>query len=341
MWWPRHGQFMGRASFATVITILMVTSVAPSAALAKVPGTNGQVAFDSFDADGNGHVVVVNPDGSGRHEVALPWPGGLPVWSPDGTQLAVSVFVGDGPPRPATVRLDGTDAHLLDFPLLAPDFALICRAWSPDGERLLCQGDSFDQPDVRAVYSLRASDGSDLTRLTWGAFPPVVTDRGTCGVGDIPGDYSPDGSRFVFTRAKCGAGPMPDHDQSAALFVANVDGSGLRQLTPYGLPRSHDDAPTGWSPDGATILFAGAHGDLFTIAPDGSHMRQIPIGAGDGRVFAIAPDWAPDGTRIVFDLFVRASGDVAIYTSRIDGSDLVRITNESGFVDDANWGNVQ
>jgi Tol biopolymer transport system component len=327
----------GRRAAGLLIAASILAWAAPAAALAKAPGTNGPIAFDAFDAGGTGHLVVVNQDGSGRHEVPLPWPGGLPVWSPDGTELAVSVFVGDGPPRPATIRPDGSDPHLLEFPMPAPDFALICRAWSPDGGRLLCQGDSVEQPDVRAVYSLLSADGTDLTRLSWGAFPPVFTDRGTCGAGDLPGDYSPDGSRFVFTRAKCGAGPTPDRNQNAALFVANADGSALRQLTPFGSAWSHDDGLARWSPDGASILFAGAHGNLFTVGQDGGHLRQIPLDEGDGRVFAVAPDWAPDGTRIVFDLFVRASGAVAIYTSRPDGGDLRRISDEGGFVDDANW----
>jgi len=56
------------------------------------------------------------------------------------------------------------------------------------------QGD----PSLNGIYTIRAFDGGDLTRLTVSPYPP----QGDFGGGDIPGDYSPDGSQFVFMRAK-------------------------------------------------------------------------------------------------------------------------------------------
>jgi hypothetical protein len=44
-------------------------------------------------------------------------------------------------------------------------------------------------------------------------------------------------------RAKPGAGPVPDRNQTGALFVENTNGTGLRQLIPYGLANSHDNGP--------------------------------------------------------------------------------------------------
>jgi hypothetical protein len=82
--------------------------------------------------------------------------------------------------------------------------------------------------------AIHAADGSHLTRLTTGANPPVNGPDGTCGGGDWPGDYSPDGKHFVFLRTRCGELPAPDRTQTGALFVANADGTDLRQLTPYG-----------------------------------------------------------------------------------------------------------
>jgi Tol biopolymer transport system component len=153
----------------------------------------------------------------------------------------------------------------------------------------------------------------------------------------MPGGYSPDGTRFVFTRAKCGAGPVPDRNQSAALFVADADGSHLRQLTPFGIPWSHEEGVARWSPDGNRILFGGAKGNLFTIDPDGGHLKQIVLDVSGSRSFAIAPDWSPDGTRIVFSLFIdQASG---IYTARTDGRDLILLAAQGAdFVNEPDWG---
>lgn len=82
------------------------------------------------------------------------------------------------------------------------------------------------------MYTIRAADGRGLRRLTFNPYPP----RGDFGAGDIPGDFSPDGTRFVFMRAKPCAGPVPDRNQTGALFVENTNGTDLRQLTPTAWP---------------------------------------------------------------------------------------------------------
>jgi Tol biopolymer transport system component len=178
-----------------------------------------------------------------------------------------------------------------------------------------------------------ASRTSDLTRLTVSPYPP----EGEFGGGDIPGDYSPDGSQFVFMRAKPGADPNARH-QRGALFVENADGTGLRQITPYGLPNSHDNADESWSPDGSAILFASEHGSLFVVHPDGTGVRGITLDTGGGFSFAFTPDWSPDGTRIAFSLFLRKTGHVDIYTAASDGRDLVNVTDTPDFEDFADWG---
>jgi Tol biopolymer transport system component len=210
-----------------------------------------------------------------------------------------------------------------------------CRAWSPDAARLLCQAIRFGgDPSLNGVYTIRASDGGGLRRLTVNPYPP----QGDFGGGDIPGDFSPDGSRFVFMRAKPGAGPVPDRNQTGALFVANTDGTGLRQLTPYGLVNSHDNGLAHWSPDGTRILFASAHGSLFTIRPDGADLQAIPLKTGGGFSYAFTPGWSPDGTRIVFSLFLRTTGQMDIYTARADGRQVAQVTDTSDFDDLADWG---
>lgn len=82
-------------------------------------------------------------------------------------------------------------------------------------------------------------------------------------------DYSPDGRRLVFCHDMTGA---------TELYVINVDGSGLQQITNDGteniFPR--------WSPDGTRILFStlfigdrfGAH-HLATVRPDGSDRKLV------------------------------------------------------------------
>ena len=67
------------------------------------------------------------------------------------------------------------------------------------------------------------------------------------GGEDMPGDYSPDGKRFVFARSDQNGGPV-------GLYVVRTNGSRLRPITPSGtiVQRSAGS----WSPQGNAIVFA-------------------------------------------------------------------------------------
>jgi TolB protein len=83
---------------------------------------------------------------------------------------------------------------------------------------------------------------------------------------------------------------------SPDLYVSNLDGSDLRQLT----KTREDESSPCWSPDGRTICFAsrvGGRAALYTISADGGEMRRIPT---VGVPSATEPDWAPDGKTIAF-----------------------------------------
>jgi Tol biopolymer transport system component len=328
---------LARRLTAPATTALLAASMlAGAGATIAAPG-DGTIAFLRWVAD-EGHLVIVRPDGSGEREIVIPSPGYLPVWSADGARLIVTVFTEDSL-RPMVVDPSTGATTILDVPDADPDLALLCRSWSPDGERIFCQGDSLSatNPEINGAYSI-ASDGSDIQRLTTDAYPPIFTDRGTCGGGDMPGEPSPDGMQLLVTRARCGGGPVPDRNQRAALFIVDTDGTNFRQITPYGIPWSHDSGIARWSPDGNLILFAGANGDLFTIRPDGSEQHRIRLDLGGDKGFALAPDWSPYGTRIVFNLFLR-DGVSGIYTSAADGSDVTLVLAFDGFFGDyPTWG---
>src|SRR5205814_307193 len=92
-----------------------------------------------------------------------------------------------------------------------------------------------------------------------------VTDPPPGFVDTEPG-YSPDGTQIVFARGNVSTYHL-------ALFVMNIDGTGLRQLTPWDLDA---DYPS-WSPDGSTIVFQnGANccedplSQIYTVKPDGT-----------------------------------------------------------------------
>jgi Tol biopolymer transport system component len=316
--------------FVTAVALVSLGLVVAPAA-AKVPGSDGQIVFSRQTGTGGADVFIANPDGTNPHQVPLVYPAedfGVPIWSPDGTKLLISHllrFDSAGellPFRPATVSPDGSDTRLLEPP--GAPFDMGCHAWSPDSTRLLC-GFGVDPP---GIFSIRASDGGDPVRLSTNPF----------GAQDQAGDFAPDGSRFVFVRYKPGASPQPRPSvtEQAALFVENADGTGLHQLTPYGLTQAHDLASARWSPDGQEIIFATARGQLLLAHPDGSALSPIQLDTGSSRYFAAAPGWSPDGTRIVFSLFIGGQED--IFTAGRDGTGLVQVTNTPDFEPFADWG---
>jgi dipeptidyl aminopeptidase/acylaminoacyl peptidase len=181
-------------------------------------------------------IFTANPDGT--HEQLLLPPGyGCPSWSPDGAKVLVCTFGPEGPR--ATLDADGSGLKLLDNP--DPSLHLFCTSWSPDGARLACESGTDPASSRNGIYTVRSSDGGDLTRVTKNPFglfsccPPRAQDADP--------SYSPNGRQITFSRQN-------DKVQSA-IFIVNTDGSGERQVTPWGLGGAGGE----WSPDGKWIVF--------------------------------------------------------------------------------------
>jgi dipeptidyl aminopeptidase/acylaminoacyl peptidase len=94
------------------------------------------------------------------------------------------------------------------------------------------------------------TDGTDVRKIT---HPPNGTE-------DTNPDWSPDGSRIVFSRAPSTG--------AHSIWTVEPDGTGLRRLTPYcppgaGIPKcAADDGWPVWSPDGNHIAFQRLSGAL-------------------------------------------------------------------------------
>jgi TolB protein len=327
-----------KRSMLVVVTasLLLAPVVVTGPVQAEVRGANGQIAFErlrpgAIDAPGQGTVFVANPDGTHAQQVPLVYPTDVdaPIdWSPDGTKLLISHtvrFDSSGncclPFRPAIVNPDGSDFELLTMEW-AP-FDMACPVWTTDQTRLLCGTGE----DPIGIFSVRAS-GGDPRRLTTYPFSP------NCNACDTPTDVSPDGTRFVFLRFFRENGPG---QQQVAIYVEKLDGTGLRQLTPYGYAAPHEAASAQWSPDGTRIISETTTGHLFTVRPDGGGLSQIRLQVGRANYFAFHPHWSPDGTRIIFAMFI--NGTEGLYTANPDGSNVVRVTDApTGFDDAPDWG---
>ncbi len=305
-----------RALFHALVAAMAVAAplaltMPATAARAVAPGVNGQLAFDHGD---NG-VFVANPDGSDAHELV---PAGCCAgWSPDGSHLVLPALLADGRFTFSVVNADGSGLTVM--PIDDPTLWVGADTWSPDGQWVLGPGGDETNPSRDGIYIRRASDGSAIRQ---------VYHNPSGGPVQI-GDFSPDGGQIAFVAYQ---GATEDSDR--AIFVVNRDGSRPRQITPWGMAGC---CTASWSPDGRWIVF-DARGKLFIVHPDGSGMRQVRLHPGSSRYVAYEPTWSPDGHRIAFTMYVYALGQDDIYTSRLDGTGLVQVTNTPGHEGQVDWG---
>ncbi len=290
----------GAASIATSRpSASPTTAVLPSPTTSPAPPPVGRLVFMRAIGDLESPFTV-NTDGTDTKPL-LP-AGGGPRWSPDGSRLSIVADNRQGRLFVGLVDPDGS--HYVQFKSPDPTLDLGCFAWSPDASRLACEG--WDDTDLtrNGMYTVRASDGGGLVRVT--------TCPNSCH--DIPTDYSPDGRQIVFNRQK-----LPD-EADITLMVVNVDGSGARPMSDQRIGGGR------WSPNGKRIL-AGANGSLLLFPIDGSPMRTIKI-ASNATLNPTDGAWSPDGEWIVFS--GHSSTGFDLYIMRTAGTDLHQVTDTHG-----------
>jgi Tol biopolymer transport system component len=114
-------------------------------------------------------------------------------------------------------------------------------------------------------------------------------------------------------------------------MVMNADGTGRRALTPFA---GADEINPKWTPDGRTIVFERAaqtrtKSDILALDLASGAVRPVLV----TPAFETNPIPSPDGTRILFTSDRdrrgrdRLNPGFEVYTMALDGSDVVRLTN--------------
>jgi Tol biopolymer transport system component len=140
---------------------------------------------------------------------------------------------------------------------------------------------------------------------------------------------SPDGASLAFV----GEGD----DGSPQIFIAAIDGTGLRQVT-------HD--PTGatspaWSPDGTKIAYeaygSGEDRNVFIIDVATGEARQLTHESPPCRLCPLGPQFTPDGTSIIYSGGT-GTPDVVRTVPVAGGKSTILLGRGRGGMDDAGNG---
>jgi eukaryotic-like serine/threonine-protein kinase len=161
---------------------------------------------------------------------------------------------------------------------------------------------------VPQLYLVNA-DGTDLTQLT-------NMDNGACQPS-----WAPDGMRLVFISPCLGRGEIFEtiYNESS-LYIINVDGTGLKQLTPS--PGS--DFEPAWSPDGKQIAFTSVRGgfrQIYTLDVDSLAVTLLTNTT--DAIESSEPSWSPDGTKIVYT--VKRVGTYQVWSMNSNGQEAVQL----------------
>ncbi|MFV2043620.1 MAG: hypothetical protein ACC700_10355 [Anaerolineales bacterium] len=218
--------------------------------------------------DGDREIYTIQADGSNQTQLTSNTSGDvLPTWSPDGEKLAYIVDRYTDP-RLYVSAADGSEGGLV-----APEIEVAAPAllWSPASDKIVFR-DSEDVyvVDIASGDVLTVTQGSDLLPLEL--------------------SFSPDGSTLAFTARLLGETP------GKRLFVVNVDGTGLREIS---FPQGDVSRPM-WHPSQDRILFEGIvpgeGAGLYVASLDGA-IEELPM----VPVYGVPrPTWSPDGSMIAY-----------------------------------------
>lgn len=265
----------------------------------------GRMAFVGQESRVNHiYLMSVDPSGLGANPARLTRdaePENYPSWSPDGKRLVYQRdFDGAGI---YVIDADGTGRRRLSP---TPGFD-VTPSWSPDGTKIVyARLHGAPQPNVPPMTDIRImnADGTNDHAILANT---VFSVEPRWSVRD----------QLTFMSLMNGGSQLE-------IYVMNLDGAGVRQLTAAGT-----NGDPVWSPDGTRITFGsdregGSRLNIFGMNADGSGQEQLthfglPYEAGD-------TNWSSDGKKIAFEYDINGmkqsdpNAYAEIWTMNPDGS---------------------
>jgi len=265
-----------------------------------------------------------------------------PVFSPDGRLLAFVRWTGQ----------EAGDIFLLDLQtrdlvqLTSRNRAVFGLAWGANGQEIIFAsndgregrvwrvpvsgGDPVPTPIRADILSLCLDPSRNLLAYEetfnelniW----RIAAPKGGSGIGtpsrlitstqaDLNPDYSPDGSKIVFSSRRTG---------SSEIWMSDAEGQNPVQLTSLG---QHSGTPR-WSPDGRTIAFDSrpeGHSDIFVMDVATRSLFRLTDHPADD----VVPSWSNDGNWVYFGS--DRTGKWEVWKVSRHGGETSQVTENGGW----------
>lgn len=261
---------------------------------------DGIIGFTSSRNSAGLDVYIVGPAGIQRVTTSEDYEQ-FDGWAPDGARVAVIRSpIGQNEITSHILNVDGTGDVLVSNGVVnwAPDW--LHRGSILDGKIVVSNFDGSGEHQV-------GSAGFDLFGPWW----------------------SPDGTRVAF-------GYKSSATELADIYVANVDGSGLLNVTQTA---NLSEEFASWSPDGTKLAItgenqgAGVGSGLFTVNANGTNRVQLTSSISPRGDYE--PEWSPDGKHIAFTTYFGST--FGIFVIDPAGGQSLRLTPTSLFAGFGHW----
>ena len=278
-------------------------TVAPTEAPEPIPCN---VAFDT-DRDGNWEIYIMGPDGENPKNLSNnPADDWDPAISPYGDRIA---FVSNRETENGSgqfvyvMTADGDDVHQLTFEEFSSS-----PNWSHDGGMIAYNTDD--------IYIIGADGKSDSSIK--------LTDNGQVNRQPV---WSPDDSQIAWLSGQEGA---------LDIFVMNVDGSNVRQITDL-----HRSLNVKWTADGRLFTDSWGWSDQEEFCHNcvvDANGENIEDAGGKGEVQRFVPFWNGNGDRVdIISVSLDGGADEIYLVGEVFPDTFYNMTNDPGNDRNPSW----